>query len=131
MHSVCSLFTLDKVTGYDLFCQGAGTIHNLWVGGVMGIFSGGGGGALISSKTFRKIRLTTPGKKAQHTIILFVCHPTIFFISFSLGHFNFQEKPKTILMQAFGVTKKRELNGMLGYFLELSIGTLYKGGGGA
>ena len=67
MHSVCSLFTLDKVTGYDLLRQGAGTVHNLWVGGggVMGIFSGGGinfhpkhlGGAI-------KIQLTTPAKKA-------------------------------------------------------------------
>ena len=43
MHSVCSLFTLDKVTGYDLLRQGAGTVPNLRIGGVMGIFSGGGG----------------------------------------------------------------------------------------
>ena len=66
MHSVCSLFTLDKVTGYDLLRQGAGTVHNLWVGGVMGIFFLGGGinfhpkhlGGAI------KIQLTTPAKKA-------------------------------------------------------------------
>ena len=65
MHSVCSLFTLDKVTGYDLLRQGAGTVPNLRIGGVMGIFSGGGinfhpkhlGGAI-------KIQLTTPAKKA-------------------------------------------------------------------
>ena len=57
--------------------------------------------------------------------MLFVCYPKIF-RSFSRGHFNFQEKPKTILMQNFGVTKK-EHYGMLGYFLELSIGTLYRG----
>ena len=41
MHSVCSLFTLDKVTGYDLLCQVAGTFHNLWLGGNGDFFPGG------------------------------------------------------------------------------------------
>ena len=41
--------------------------------------------------------------------------------SFSWGHFNSQEKLKTMLMQNFGVTKK-EHYGMLWYFLEWSIG---------
>ena len=58
--------------------------------------------------------------------MLFVFHPNIF-RSFSWDHFHFREKPKTILMQNFGVIKK-EHYGMLGYFLESSIGTLYKGG---
>ena len=54
-----------------------------------------------------KIQLTTPVKKSitYHNAL---CHPKIF-RSFSRGHFNFQEKPKTILMQNFGVTKKRAL----------------------
>ena len=40
--------------------------------------------------------------------------------SFSWGHFNSQEKLKTMLMQNFGVTNK-EHYGMLWYFLESSI----------
>ena len=40
--------------------------------------------------------------------------------SFSWGHFNSQEKLKTMLMQNFGVTNK-EHYGMLWYFLEWSI----------
>ena len=40
--------------------------------------------------------------------------------SFSWGHFNSQEKLKTILMQNFGVTNK-EHYGVLWYFLEWSI----------
>ena len=58
-----------------------------------------------------------------HTIILFICYPqnwiSIVF-SFSWGHFNSQEKLKTMLMQNFGVTNK-EHYGMLWYFLEWSI----------
>ena len=65
MHSVFSLFTLDKVTGYDLLRHGAGTVHNLWVGGGNGDFFLRGinfhskhlGGAI-------KIQLTTPVKKS-------------------------------------------------------------------
>ena len=40
--------------------------------------------------------------------------------SFSWGHFNSQEKPKTMLMQNFGMTNI-EYYGMLWYFLEWSI----------
>ena len=40
--------------------------------------------------------------------------------SFSWGHFNSQEKLKTMLMQNFGVTNE-EHYGMLWYFLEWSI----------
>ena len=41
--------------------------------------------------------------------------------SFSKGHFNSQEKLKTMHMQYFGVTNK-EHYGMLWYFLEWSLG---------
>ena len=44
-----------------------------------------------------------------------------FFFSFSWGHFNSQEKLKTMPMQNFGATNK-EHYGMLWYFLEWSIG---------
>ena len=53
-----------------------------------------------------------------HTIMLFVCHPKFcisIVFSFSWGHFNSQEKLKTMLMQNFGVTNK-EHYGMLWYF---------------
>jgi len=39
----------------------------------------------------------------------------------SWGHFNSQEKLKTMLMQNFGVTNEEHC-GMLWYFLELAIG---------
>ena len=48
-----------------------------------------------------------------------VCLSIVF--SFSWGHFNSQEKLKTLLMQNFGVTNK-EHYGILWYFLEWSIG---------
>ena len=50
--------------------------------------------------------------------MLFVCHPNFcisIVFSFSWGHFNSQEKLKTMLMQNFGVTNK-EHYGMLWYF---------------
>ena len=50
--------------------------------------------------------------------MFFVCHPRILHrhcFSFSRGHFNSQEKLKTMLMQNFGVTNK-EHYGMLWYF---------------
>ena len=53
----------------------------------------------------------------------FVCHSKILrkrCLQFLLGHFNSQEKLKTILMQNFGVTNK-EHYGVLWYFLEWSI----------
>ena len=50
------------------------------------------------------------------------CRSVVF--NFSFGHFNSQEKLKTMLMQNFGVTNK-EHYGMLWYFLERSIQTLY------
>ena len=55
--------------------------------------------------------------------MLFVCHPKFcisIVFSFSWGHFNSQEKLKTMLMQNFGVTN-RDHYGMLWYFLEWSI----------
>ena len=55
--------------------------------------------------------------------MLFVCHPKLLHsivFSFSWGHFNSQEKLKTMLMQKFGVTDK-EHYGMLWYFLWWSI----------
>ena len=59
--------------------------------------------------------------------MLFVCHPKFcisIVFSFSWGHFNSQEKLKTMLTQKFGVTNK-EHYGMLwhfwsGQFLSLS-----------
>ena len=62
-------------------------------------------------------------KIPQHTIILFVCHPKNLnkhCFQFLLGHFNSQEKLKTMLTQNFGETNK-EHYGMLWYFLERSI----------
>ena len=50
--------------------------------------------------------------------MLFVCDLKIF--SFSWGHFNSQEKLKTMLMQNFGVTNI-EHHGMLWYFLQWSF----------
>ena len=50
--------------------------------------------------------------------MLFVCHPNFcisIVFSFSQGHFNSQEKLKTMLMHNFGVTNK-EHYGMLWYF---------------
>ena len=50
--------------------------------------------------------------------MLFVCHPKFsisIIFSFSWGHFNSQEKLKTMLMQIFEVTNK-EHYGMLWYF---------------
>ena len=52
--------------------------------------------------------------------MLFVCHPKILLkigvvFSFSWGHFNSQEKLKTMLMQNFGVTNKEHYD-MLWYF---------------
>ena len=41
--------------------------------------------------------------------------------TFFWGHFNSQDKLKTMLMQSFGVTNK-EYYGMLWYFLQWSIG---------
>ena len=55
--------------------------------------------------------------------MLFVCHPKFcisIVFSFSWGHFNSQEKLKTMPKQNFGVTNK-EHYGMLWYFLEWSI----------
>ena len=56
--------------------------------------------------------------------MLFLCHKKKFCISivfvFSWGHFNSQEKLKTMLMQNFWVTNK-EHYGILWYFLEWSI----------
>ena len=55
--------------------------------------------------------------------MFFVCHPKIcisIVFSFSWGHFNSQEKLKTMLMQNFWVTNK-EYYGILWYFLEWSI----------
>ena len=55
--------------------------------------------------------------------MLFVCHPKslqMHFFQFHWGHFNAQKKPKTMLIQNFGVTKK-EYYGMLWYFLEWPI----------
>ena len=57
--------------------------------------------------------------------MLFVCTPKVrisIVFSFSWGHFNSQEKLKTMLMENFGVTNK-EHYGMLWYFLEWSIVT--------
>ena len=48
-------------------------------------------------------------KIPQHTIMLFVCHPKSLHkhcFQFHWGHFNSQKKPKTMLIQNFGVTKK-------------------------
>ena len=56
--------------------------------------------------------------RKYHTLILFVYHPKFcisIVFSFSWGHFNSQEKLKTMLMQNFGVTNK-EHYGMLWYF---------------
>ena len=50
--------------------------------------------------------------------MLFVCHPKFcisIVFSLSWGHFNSQEKLKTMLMQKFGVTNK-EHYGVLWYF---------------
>ena len=55
--------------------------------------------------------------------MLFVCRPKFclsIVFSFPWGHFNCQEKLKTMLMQNFGMTNK-EHYGMLWYFLESSI----------
>ena len=55
--------------------------------------------------------------------MLFVCHPKLcirIVFSFSWGHFNSQEKQKTMLMQNFGVTNKEHYS-MLWYFQEWSI----------
>ena len=55
--------------------------------------------------------------------MLFRCHPKILHkhcFHFLLGHFNSQEKLKTMSIQNFGVTNK-EHYGMLWYFLEWSI----------
>ena len=49
--------------------------------------------------------------------------------SFAWGHFNSQEKVKTMPMQNFRVTNK-EHYGMLWYFLEWSIEKKGPGGGG-
>ena len=51
------------------------------------------------------------------------CHISNVF-SFSRGHFNSQEKPKTVLMQNFGM-KNKEYYGMLWYFLEWSIALIF------
>ena len=50
--------------------------------------------------------------------MLFVCHSKFcisIVFSFSWGHFNSQEKLKTMVMQNFGVTNKEQY-GMLWYF---------------
>ena len=55
--------------------------------------------------------------------MLFLCHPKFcisIVFSFSWGHFNSQEKVKTMPMQNFRVTNK-EHYGMLWYLLEWSI----------
>ena len=55
--------------------------------------------------------------------MFFVCHPKIcisIVFSFSWGHFNSQEKLKTMLMQNVWVTNK-EYYGILLYFLKWSI----------
>ena len=66
--------------------------------------------------------LTTPENTItyHHTLCwsLQFCRSIVF--SFSWGHFNSQEKLKTMLMQNFGVTNKAYY-GMLWYFLEWSI----------
>ena len=95
----------------------------------MGIFSGGGGinfhpkhlGGAI------KIQLTTPAKKAQHTIMLFVCHPQIFSLVSLEAILTAKRNQRQFLCKILE-RQKKEHYGMLGYFLELSIGTLYKGG---
>ena len=61
-----------------------------------------------------------------HTIMLFVCHPKFcisIVFSFSWGHFNSQEKLKTMLMQNFGVTNKEHYD-MLWYFWSGQLGCL-------
>ena len=66
--------------------------------------------------------LTTPENALTYHNTLFVipkfCISIVF--SFSWGDFNSQEKPKTMLMQNFGMTNK-EYYGTLWYFLEWSI----------
>ena len=55
--------------------------------------------------------------------MLFSCHPTFcisIVFSFTWGHFNSQEKLKTMLMQNFGVTNKEHYR-MLWYFLGWSV----------
>ena len=55
--------------------------------------------------------------------MLFVCHPKILHkhcFSFSWGHFNSQEKVKTMHMQNFGVANK-EHYGMLWYYAVLQV----------
>ena len=49
------------------------------------------------------------------------------FFSFSWGHFNSQEKLKTMLMQNFGVTNK-EHYGMLRYFWSGQMGSITRHG---
>ena len=52
--------------------------------------------------------------------VLCLSPPKSIVFSFSWGHFNSQEKLKTVIMQHFGVTNK-EHYGMLWYFLEWAI----------
>ena len=64
-------------------------------------------------------------------MMLFLCHPKILHkhcLQFLLGVKMVQEKLETMLMQNFGVTKKRH-HGMLWYFLEWSIWSTVAGYG--
>ena len=69
-----------------------------------------------------KTELTTLENTITYYNSLFVtpkfCISIVF--HFSLGHFNSQEKLKTMLKQNFGVTNK-EHYGMLWYFLKWSV----------
>ena len=61
--------------------------------------------------------------------MFFVCHPQIFSLVSLEAILTSKRKQRQFLCQILEWQKK-EHHGMLGYFLELSIGTLYKGGGG-
>ena len=61
--------------------------------------------------------------------MLFVCHPKIFSLVSLEAILTSKRNQRQFLCKILEWQKK-EHYGMLGYFLELSIGTLYKGGGG-
>ena len=60
--------------------------------------------------------------------MLFVCHPQIFSLVSLEAILTAKRNQRQFLCKILEGQKK-EHYGMLGYFLELSIGTLYKGGG--